>query len=143
MIDAVAEIVHQGFGRLFDATELRVALEGWQPHCSMNYEYVFAWKPGFARRKSVRQTAEQCLEAGTDCKWVDLSFVTDSQGRDVFVLEIGDAAASEDEDVGAIIDRLEEIWQWKSQPLTIAGPFASSDEAEAWMAENGAFREVD
>lgn len=38
LLDAVAEIVHQGYGRLFDANELRANLDGWQPNCSMNYE---------------------------------------------------------------------------------------------------------
>jgi hypothetical protein len=61
----------------------------------------------------------------------------------VFVLEMADAAAGEDDDLDSIIERHEQIWQWKSQPLTVAGPFASSHEAEAWMAENGAFKEVD
>jgi hypothetical protein len=56
---------------------------------------------------------------------------------------MADAATSEDEDVDSIIDRHEEIWQWKAQPLTIVGFFASSDEAEEWMAENGAFKEAD
>lgn len=191
VIDAVAEIVHQGFGRLLDATELRAVLDGWRPHCSMNYEYVFAWKPSFdpsaleinwnrpqmqilrrvvkdatrrekirsgrrmtmaekhayrlelARRKHGYRTAEECVESGTDCKWVDLSFVSDSKGRDVFVLEMADAAAGEDDDWDSLIDRLDEIWHWKSKPLLIAGPFASSDEAEAWMADNGAFKEAD
>ena len=132
LLDAVAEIVHQGYGRLFDASELRANLDGWQPNCAMNYEYVFAWKPSAKKR----------LKSGTECKWVDLSFITDSKGRPVYVLEIGDAA-DEDEDVDSVIERYEEIWQWKSQPLTIVGPFASPDEAESWMAANGAFKEAD
>jgi hypothetical protein len=96
-----------------------------------------------ARRKHGYQSAKECLELGTDCKWADLSFITDRKGRAVFLLEIGDAAASEDEDVYSIIKRHKEIWQWKSRPLTIVGPFASSHEAEEWMAENGAFKEAD
>jgi hypothetical protein len=47
LIDAVAEIVHQGCGRLLNASEMRAALDGWKPSCSMNYEYVFVWKPSF------------------------------------------------------------------------------------------------
>ena len=133
LLDAVAEIVHQGYGRLFDATELRANLDGWKPNCSMNYEYVFAWNPSAKKR----------LKSVTDCKWIDLSFITDSKGRPVYVLEIGDAAAGEDEDVDSVVERHEEIWQWKAQPLTVVGPFASPDEAEAWMAENGAFKEAD
>lgn len=133
LLDAVAEIVHQGYGRLLDASELRATLDGWQPNCSMNYEYVFAWNP----------SAKKCLKSGTNCKWADLSFITDSKGRAVYVLEIGDAAAGEDEDVDSVIERHEAIWQWKAQPLTILGPFASPDEAEAWMAANGAFKEAD
>jgi hypothetical protein len=191
LLDAVGEIVHQGYGRMFDVGELRATFDGWQPNCSMNYEYVFAWKPSFdlsmlkinwkrpqvrilrhvvkdasrvekilsgmtmteveqqayrlelARRKHGYQSAEECLDSGADCKWADLSFITDSKGRAVYILEIGDAASSEDEDLDSIIDRYKEIWNWKSQPLTIAGPFASSEEAEKWMAENGAFEEVD
>jgi hypothetical protein len=191
LLDAVAEIVHQGYGRLLEASELKAALDGWQPNCSMNYEYVFAWKPSidpstleinwkrphirilrhvvtnaireknilsrtpmteveqqayrleFARRKHGYQSAEESLDSGTNCKWVDLSFLTDSKGRAVYVLEIGDAASSEDEDVDSIIERHEDIWQWKAQPLTIVGPIASSEEAEGWMAENGAFKEAD
>lgn len=131
LLDAVAEIVHQGYGRLFDASALRANVDGWQPNCSMNYEYVFAWNPSAKKR----------LKTGTECKWVDLLFITDSTGRHVYVLEIGDAALGED--VDSVIERHEEIWQWKSQPLAIAGPFASPDEAESWMAENGAFKEAD
>ena len=191
LVDAIAEIVHQGYGHLINTAELCSAIDEWQPHCSTNYEYVFAWNPSLdpssleinwkrpqvrilrhvvrnpsrekkilsgspmtkdeqqayrlelARRKHGYQSAEECLESGTDCKWADLSFVRDSMGRDVYILEIGDAASGKDEDIDSIIDRHEEIWQWKSQPLTIAGPFASPDEAEEWMAENGAFEEDD
>ena len=191
LLNAVAEIVHQGYGRLFDAGALRANLDGWKPNCSMNFEYVFAWHPSLdpstleinwkrpqgrivrrvvrdvnraekllsgtpmtkveqrayrfelARRKHGYRSAEECLDLGTDCKWADLSFITDSKGRAIYILEIGDAASSDDEDVDSIIDRHEEIWQWKAQPLTIAGPFATSDEAEKWMAENGAFKEAE
>jgi hypothetical protein len=190
LLDSIAEIVHQGYGRLFDAGELRATLQGWQSNSLMNFEYVFAWKSEFdlsvleidwkrpmvrilreviksagrkrkilsgtpmteveqqayrlelARRKHGYQSAEECLDSGTDCKWVDLSFITDSEGRAVYILEIGDAASCDDENIHSMINRLEEIWRWKSQPLTIAGPFASSDEAEKWMAENGAFKEA-
>jgi hypothetical protein len=191
LLDAITEIVHQGYGRLLDASELRAALDGWKPNCSMNFEYVFAWNPSvdpaaleinwkrpqlrilrrvvkdaireekilsgtpmteveqqayrleLARRKHGYQSAEECLDSGANCKWVDLSFLTDRKERAVYVLEIGDAASTEDVDVDSIIDRHEEIWQWKAQPLTIAGPFASSEDAEEWMAENGAFKEAD
>ena len=102
-----------------------------------------AYRLEFARRKHGYQTAEECLDSATDCKWVDLSFITDSKGRDVYILEMADAVSGEDEDIDSIIERHEEIWQWKSQPLTIVGPLASSDEAEEWMSANGAFREVD
>lgn len=47
LLDQIAEIVHQGYGRLFDADGVRAALDGWEPHGSMNYEYVFAWRPSF------------------------------------------------------------------------------------------------
>jgi hypothetical protein len=191
LLDAIAEIVHQGYGRLIDVNELCTVTDEWQPNSSMNFDYWFAWNPSFdpssieinwkrpqvgilrsvvknsirekrilsgspmtkgeqqayrlelARRKHGYQSAEECLESGTDCKWADLSFVRDSMEREVYILEIGDAASGKNEDVESIIERHEEIWQWKSQPLTIAGPFASPDEAEKWMAENGAFEEVD
>ena len=191
LIDAVAEIVHQGCGRLLNASEMRASLDGWRLNCSMNYEYVFVWKPSFdlsslninwkrpllgilrkvvkdvirveqiksgspmtrveqqeyrlelARQKHGYQSAEECLESETDVQWVDLSYVTDSQGRDVYILEMADAITTKDDDLESIIERHQEIWNWKSQPLTLAGPFASSEEAEEWMAANGAFEEVD
>jgi hypothetical protein len=189
--NAVAEIVHQGFGQLLNASELRMAIDGWKSKTSMNFEYVFAWKSSFdpsalkinwkrlqlhtlrgvvkssvraqkilsgspmmkdeqkayrleiARRKHGYQSAQECLTSGTNCMWADLSFITDSNGRSVYILEMADAISSEDDDVNSIIDRHEEIWQWKDQPLTIVGPFASSHEAQEWMAKNGAFREAD
>jgi len=191
LLDAVAEIVHQGCGRLLNATEMRAALDGWKPNCSMNYEYVFVWKPSFdllslninwkrpllgilrkvvkdvirveqikggspmteverqeyrlelARQKHGYQSAEECLESGTEVQWVDLSYVTDSQGRNVYIIEMADAITTKDDDLDSIIEQYQEIWNWKSQPLTLAGPFASSEEAEEWMAANGAFEEVD
>jgi hypothetical protein len=78
LLDAVAEIVHKGYGRLFDASELRESLDGWRPNCSMNYEYVFTWNPSAKRR----------LKSGINCKWAELSYITDSKGRQVYVLEI-------------------------------------------------------
>lgn len=191
LLDAVAEIVHQGYGRLLDAGELRASLGGWQPNCSMNYEYVFAWKPSFdpsaididwgrprlrilrrvvkdpdrvkiikggspmtkaerqayrlefARQKHGYRSAEECLDSGTDCQWADLSVLTDSRGREVYVLEMADAVVDEAEGIDAVVGQLEEIWRWKMQPLTTVGPFASPEEAEQWMAENGAFKEAD
>ena len=190
LVDAIAEIVHQGYGDLISTAELSWAVK-WQPNCSMNFEYWFAWNPSFdpsaleinwsrpqvrilrhvvknasrekkilsgspmtkaeqqayrlelACRKHGYQSAKECLESGADCKWADLSVVRDSTGREVYILEIGDAASSKDEDIESVIERVQEIWQWKSQPLTTVGPFASPDEAEEWMTENGAFEEVD
>jgi len=189
LVDAITEIVHQGNGELLNAVELRNTLDGWQPNCSLNYEYVFVWKPTldpsrlevnwsrpqlrilrraikrpvrlekirkgspltdaerrsylleYARQKPGYQSAQELLETGTNCYWADLSFVTDSKGREVYILEIALAVSSEDEDLDSILDRHQEIWQWKDQPLTIAGPFTSVEEAELWMDENGAFRE--
>jgi hypothetical protein len=38
----------------------------------------------------------------------------------------------------------ESVWNWKEGTgIEYAGPFASSEEAENWMAANGAFEEVD
>ena len=191
LLDQIAEIVHQGYGRLFDADEVRAVLDGWQPHCSINYEYVFAWRPSFdpssieidwdriqarilrrAVKKSLRlekirsgsrmtkveqqayrlelarikhgyRSAQECLESGTNCQWADLSFVTDSRGRGVYILEMADAVVSKHDSYDSIVERHGEIWRWKSQGLTTVGPFASSEKAEEWMAENGAFEEVD
>ncbi len=191
LVDAIAEIVHQGYRHLISPEELYLSVDRWQPNSSMNFDYWFAWNPSFdpssieinwkrpqvgilrrvvknsirekkilsgspmtkgeqqayrmelARRKHGYQSAEECLESRTDCKWADLSFVRDSMGREVYILEIGDAASGKNEDVESIIERHDEIWQWKSQPLTIAGPFASAEKAEEWMAENGAFEEAD
>lgn len=143
VVDAVAELVHQGFGQLIDVVQLRAAVSGWRPHSSMNYEYVFAWNPAACDTQGDCQTAEERLDSGRDCQWVDLSFITDGQGREVFVIEMGDAVTGGDDDFASIIARMDEVWRWKTQPLTIVGPFASSDEAEAWMAENGAFKEAD
>ena len=193
LLDAVAEIVHLGFGYLFDEAEAATlfgALNGWKPNCCMNYEYVFAWNPVFnihaieinwqrpnqqilrrvvkrsvrrerilsgspmtvkeqmayrlelARRKHGYLSAQEHLEADIDCKWVDLLFVNDSKGRDVFILEMGDALSNKNESVDSIIDRLDEIWQWKTQGLSYFGPFASEEEAEIWMTRNGAFEDV-
>lgn len=47
LLDAIAEIVHRGYGRLFTAAEVRATLDGWEPHGSTNFEYVFAWTPPF------------------------------------------------------------------------------------------------
>jgi len=143
--DAVAEIVHQGLGYILDAGELKISIDGWQPNNSMNFEYVFVWKDDFeaARLKHGYETARECLDAGTDCKWVDLSFFTDSKGREVYILEMGDAVSTPHDDIDSVIERHEEIWQWKSQGVNINGPFASSAEAEKWMGENGVFEEAD
>lgn len=129
---AIAEIVHQGHGQLFNADELRLKIKEWQPNCSMNFEYVFEWKPSL-----------ESLDSNNKCKWVDLSYIEDNQGRHVYILEMGDAASGEDESLDSVAERHEEIWNWKAQGLIFFGPFASSEEAEKWMAENGTFEEVD
>ena len=65
-----------------------------------------AYRLELARRKHGYQSAEECLDSGTDRKWADLSFITDSKGRAVYILEIGDAVSSDDEDVDSSIDRM-------------------------------------
>ena len=130
--NAITEIVHQGHGRLFDADKLRLEIDGWKPTCCMNFEYTFEWKPEL-----------ESLNSGTKRKWVDLSSINDDKGRYVYILEMGDAACSEDESLDSVAERHEEIWDWKAQGLMFFGPFASSEEAEKWMAENGTFEEVD
>jgi len=188
LVDAIAEIVHQGYGRLLDGYEMMVSLDGWKPNCSMNYEYVFArnshsditwvevnrkrlnrqflrkvvkdsarameilggspmtpkeqeaYRLQVARRKYGYMRGEERLKSGTDCKWVDLSFLTDSKGREVYILEMADAIT--DADVFTT-EGYERVWHWKDQGIEYIGPFASSEEAEKWMVANGAFEEVD
>lgn len=64
-------------------------------------------------------------------------------GREVYILELAAAVVGKHDLFDSIDERHEEIWGWKSQGLTTVGPFASSEAAEEWMAENGAFEEVD
>lgn len=57
-------------------------------------------------------------------------------------MEVGDAVVSEDEGLDGVIDKYDEIWNWKRGPLTIFGPFRSVEEAEEWMGQKGAFEEA-
>lgn len=43
LLDAVAEFVHQGYGQLLDAGELRMTFDRWKLNGCANCEYVFAW----------------------------------------------------------------------------------------------------
>jgi hypothetical protein len=193
LVDAVVEIVHQGYGRLIDGVELYAQfIKVLKPHCSANYEYVFTWnhecdpksievnwkrlnrrvlrrvisrpnglkkiaqsgrltakekeryRLAIARQKYGCQTAEERLQTERDLKWVDLSFLTDSRGRQIYLMEIGDADTTSEEEFDSLppkkfMEKYHQTWQWRSRPLTIEGPFASVEEAEAWMDENGAF----
>jgi len=40
-----------------------------------------------------------------------------------------------------VIDKYDDVWNWKRGPLTIFGPFRSEEEAEEWMGQKGAFEE--
>lgn len=121
------------------ATRLEKVLNG-SPLTKKEQE---AYRLELARQKYGYQAARERLDSGVDVQWVDLSFVTDSKGRQVFVIEMADAPTNDDESWDSLVERLGEIWSWKSQPLTIVGPFASEEEAEAWMAANGAFDDID
>jgi len=87
------------------------------------------------------KTAHERLDTNDNCKWVDLSYVEDGQGRRIYIMEVGDAVVSDDEDVNALIDKYDDVWNWMRGPLTIFGPFCSVEEAEEWMAQKGAFSE--
>lgn len=102
-----------------------------------------AYRLELARKEHGYKTGEERLESNDDCKWVDLSYVKDSQGRRIYFMEMGDAIVGEDDDDDMVIDRIDEIWHWKRQPLDLFGPFRSVEEAEEWMAQKGAFEEVD
>ncbi len=106
-----------------------------------------AYRLELAREEYDYKTAEERLESNDNCKWVDLSYVTDSQGRQIYFIEMGDAIVGEDDDddklLDMVIDRMDEIWHWKRQPLDVSGPFRSVEEAEVWMGQKGAFQEAD
>ncbi len=193
VLDAVVEIVHQGYGRLIDCIGLvNQFAHAMKPNCSANYEYAFTWnhecdpdsikinwkrlnrrllrlvikqssrlkkitegscltvkekkayRLAIARQKYGYRTAEERLRSEQDLKWADLSYLTDSKGRRIYLLEIGDANTTSDEEVDSMAPKkamewLDRVWHWKSQPLTLEGPFVSEEEAEAWMTANGAF----
>jgi hypothetical protein len=185
MLEAVAEIVHQGFARILDVSEVVACFDDWKPTCFLNYEYIFARHSDFdmeaididwerpdrsivkkivsrsfrikkilngspmtmkemaayrlevARREHGYQTAEERLESGTECKWADLSGITAASGREILVLELGDPVEEDDS-----IDWPDKAWRWKERGIELAGLFSSGEEAERWMAENGAFEEI-
>ncbi len=102
-----------------------------------------AYRVELARQDHHYKTAQEQLESNDNCKWIDLSYVTDSVGRSIYFLEMADAVVTNDDDLDSIIDLHEEIWNWKQQPLGVFGPFRSVEEAEAWMGQKGAFEEAD
>ena len=99
-----------------------------------------AYRLELARVDHRYKTAQERLDTNDNCKWVDLSYVEDRQGRRVYIMEVGDAVVTSDDD--DVIERHEEIWNWKQGPLTIFGPFRSVEEAEEWMGQKGAFEEA-
>ena len=101
-----------------------------------------AYRLELARVDYAYKTAQERLDTNDNCKWVDLSYVEDSQGRRIYIMEMADAVVSEDEDLDAVVERHEEIWSWKHGTLSIFGPFRSVEEAEEWMARKGAFDEA-
>jgi hypothetical protein len=103
-----------------------------------------AYRLELARRDHGYVTAQVKLDNGIDCKWVDFSYVKDSKGRSIYFIEMGDADTATDEDMDemtgeGLSDWHTGVWNWKEGPLEIYGPFRSDEEAEAWMAVNGAF----
>jgi hypothetical protein len=102
-----------------------------------------AYRLELARKEYGYKTAQERLESNDNCKWADLSYVTDSQGRSIYFLEMADAIVSTDTDMDTVIDLHEEVWNWKQQPLSVFGPFRSVEEAEEWMGQKGAFEEVE
>ncbi len=109
----------------------------------MTAEEKEAYRLELARKEHGYKTGEERLESNDACKWVDLSYLKDSQGRRIYFMEMGDAIVGEDVDDDVLIDMVDEIWQWKRQPLELCGPFRSVEEAEEWMEQKGAFQEVD
>ena len=105
-----------------------------------------AYRLEFARTVYGYRTAEERLDSNDNCKWVDLSYVTDSKGRSIYLLEMADANTTTDEDMEAktpeeFVEWHENLWQWKQQPLGVFGPFRSVEEAEEWMSQKGAFED--
>lgn len=103
-----------------------------------------AYRVEMARRDHGYMTAQENLETKTDLKWVDLSYVTDSKGRSIYFIEMGEADTTTDEDMDEMSAEEffawhTDVWNWKAGPLEIYGPFRSEKEAEAWMDEHGAF----
>ncbi len=193
LLDAVSEIVHQGYGDEFNIGEVWDSLSGWKPNCIGNYEYVFSWNSHFdfdslrvnwkrpnqqilrsvinrtgrlekilngspltkkeqqsyrlelARQKHGYFSAQQNLKSNFDCKWINLSYLTDSKGRSIYILEMGDADTTTEEEMDSMSPRKfiewhEEVWNWTDQDnMERYGLFTSQIEAEVWMATNGAF----
>lgn len=176
-LDAVAELVHQGFGRLLDVSPLYEAFEHlWEVDDS---EYIFVWNPEIddievnwkrpnkdivrrvvkragraakvlsgtamtekeqaayrvelARKKHGYVSAREGLVSRAGCKWVELSHVTDRQGRPVYIIGLEEALRADGDDGPELRH---------SNWFTFWGPFRSRDEAERWMENNGAFDEV-
>ena len=61
-----------------------------------------AYRLELARVDHLYKTAQERLESNDNCKWVDLSYVEDSQGRRIYIMEVGDAVVSDDEDLDAV-----------------------------------------
>ena len=107
-----------------------------------------AYRLELARKDYGYKTAQERLESNDNCKWVDLSYVADSQGRRIYVMEMGDADCKTDDEIDAMLPEdfaqwHEDVWHWKKGPLSIFGPFRSEEEAEVWMGQKGAFSEED
>jgi len=107
-----------------------------------------AYRLEVARQDHGYMTGQERLDCNDNCKWVDLSYVTDSQGRCIYILEMADALTASDEELEAMTPEEftewhENVWRWKQQPLDVFGPFRSVEEAETWMGQKGAFEEAD
>jgi hypothetical protein len=104
----------------------------------MTPEEQHAYRVAVAWRTHGCRSATECLERGVDRKWVDLRFVTDSKGRDVYIMLLGDPVEL---DMDNILESHPRVWNWLHQGLEVLGPFRSQEEVEEWMAANGAYEE--
>lgn len=107
-----------------------------------------AYRLELARKDHGYKTGEERLESNDECKWVDLSYVEDSQGRRIYFLEMGDADTKTDDEIDAMpphefIEWHENVWHWKRQGIGVFGPFCTEEEAEEWMRQKGAFDDGD
>lgn len=101
-----------------------------------------------ARQRFGYRSAEERLNADQDLNWVDVVVVSDSKGREIYLLQIREAVEITDEAFDQMsgkefMDWHDRAWNVTPQPMIVIGPFASLEDAENWMTSNGAFDEED